>query len=127
MGELREITTHQCPGCRNVVIHADHSGPGGAPHVYVVALKQQAYRCGDEYRRECEIRFQRGSVRENGVNGITNEALLAIVEDRLLGFQSGQLACYENQVALVHVESALLWLKQRSMRVRGEREAAAKG
>ena len=36
-----------------------------------------------------EIRFQNGPIAEAGVNGLTHEALLAVLEDRLVGFQSG--------------------------------------
>jgi hypothetical protein len=48
------------------------------------------------------------------VNGISIEALLAIVEDRLLGFQSGQFSCRENSIALTKVQEALLWLAKRT-------------
>jgi len=48
------------------------------------------------------------------VNGVTNEALLAIVADRLSSFQQGRYACRENADALFHTESALAWLKERT-------------
>lgn len=47
-----------------------------------------------------DIRFQIGPVKECGVNGIQNEQLLAIVIDRLEGFQAGPFACEENALAL---------------------------
>lgn len=61
-----------------------------------------------------KIRFQRGSEADNGVNGITNEVLLAIVQDRLKGYQSGSFACRENAIALTKIEEALMWLHYRS-------------
>ncbi|MCA9037374.1 MAG: hypothetical protein KDA91_19695 [Planctomycetaceae bacterium] len=58
--------------------------------------------------------FQRGSEAYNGVNGITNEVLLAIVQDRLKGYQAGLFACRENALALTKIEEALMWLHYRS-------------
>ena len=52
---------------------------------------------------------------EFGVNGISGEALLAIVEDRLIGFQSGGYACRENAVALTKVQEAIMWLQKRTL------------
>jgi hypothetical protein len=51
---------------------------------------------------------------EAGVNGISNEVLLTIVEDRLKGFQSGPYACRENALALTHVQDAMHWLHHRT-------------
>ena len=62
----------------------------------------------------CDIVFQNGPVKEFGVNGISNESLLAIVEDRLLGFQSGQYACRENAIALTKLQESMLWLQKRT-------------
>lgn len=51
---------------------------------------------------------------EVGPNGLTNEALLAIVEDRLEGFQQGRFACQLNAEALSHVRAALNLLRVRT-------------
>jgi len=108
MDAIREITDHQCPDCDNVrVLVLDGPGPGGAAHEYAISVFDEQGE-GYGYRRACTIEFQRGPVAENGVNGITNEALLAVVIDRLRGFQRGPFACRENAVALTHVETALL-------------------
>lgn len=48
--------------------------------------------------------------------GLTNEALLAIVEHRLAGFQDGPCNCPENDAALYGVRSALKALKDRTAR-----------
>ena len=57
------------------------------------------------------ISFQNGTLAEyGGINGITNEALLAIVIDRLRCFQSGEFACRANAIALTKIEEALMWL-----------------
>lgn len=61
------------------------------------------------------IAFQNGPIKEFGSNGLTQEALFAIIIDRLEGFQSGKFSCRENAVALTHTESALLWLTKRTL------------
>ena len=43
-----------------------------------------------------------------------NEDLIAIVIDRMQGFQSGQFKCRENAVALTKLEEALMWLRKRT-------------
>jgi hypothetical protein len=60
------------------------------------------------------IDFQNGAREDiNSIAGVTDEDLLEIVRDRLSYFQTGELACYENQEALDSVEEALYWLKSR--------------
>ena len=46
--------------------------------------------------------------------GVTNEVLLAIVIDRLHGFQTGEFNCEENEIALMCCKAALAVLKQRT-------------
>ena len=60
------------------------------------------------------IQFQKGPLAEHGLNGISNEALLAVVIDRLRGFQDGQWRCRENAIALTKIEEALHWLHSRT-------------
>ena len=91
----------------------DESGVGGANHVYQI-------RATDEDANEpsppvcTTVVFQNGPIKEAGVNGCHNEDLLAIVVDRLQGFQSGKHGCRENAIALTKIESALLWLGKRT-------------
>ena len=59
------------------------------------------------------IRFHSGPLAD-GVNGLTNEALLAIVADRLQQYQIGPLACSENQEASDCINKALDWLTKRT-------------
>jgi hypothetical protein len=61
------------------------------------------------------ILFQNGPISEKGVNGITQEVLLAIVADRLRSFQAGPFACRENALALTKIEEAQHWLQQRTL------------
>jgi len=64
---------------------------------------------------QTDIHFQKGPVKEAGLNGISDDTLLAVVIDRLQGFQKGPFSCRENAVALTHIETALLWLQKRTM------------
>lgn len=58
--------------------------------------------------------MQNGPIGEVGINGLTNEVLLAIVIDRLQHFQSGKYHCVENDLALVSAQNALFFLKART-------------
>ena len=60
------------------------------------------------------IKFQKGPVKENGVNGCHNEDLIAIVIDRLQCLNQGDFACRENSIAITKLEEALLWLNKRT-------------
>ena len=61
------------------------------------------------------VDFQEGPIKEVGVNGIHNEDLIAMVIARLEGFQNSEYRCRDNQVAITHLETALLWLRKRTM------------
>jgi hypothetical protein len=89
---------------RRLSVVADEKGPGGASHLYRISG-------GDV---ECEIAFQRGALREAGFNGISDEALIAVLIDRLRGFQAGAFSCRENALALTKLEEALHWLNART-------------
>jgi hypothetical protein len=87
----------------------DEHGAGGANHLYQIGPYGNSYE--GEYT---SISFQNGPIKENGVNGLTHEALLAIVIDRLRSFQAGPYSCRDNAVALTHIEEALMWLQRRT-------------
>jgi len=86
----------------------DKKGQGNANHKYEVVLAENRNRV------VCEVNFQNGPIKEFGVNGVTNEDLIAIVIDRMRGFQSGDYACRENALALTKLEEALMWLCNRT-------------
>ena len=54
-----------------------------------------------------EVAFQEGPIKEVGINGITNEDLLAMVAARLEAFQQSPFASDDNATALDHVYAAL--------------------
>ena len=104
---MREITDHKVnPANDTIKISVvDQPGAGGACHEYDVALPS-----GSTTR----ISFQNGPIAESGVNGLTQEVLLAIVADRLRSFQAGPYACRENALALTKIEEAQHWLHHRT-------------
>lgn len=61
-----------------------------------------------------KIDFQNGPIKENGVNGCQNEDLIAIIIDRLQGFQTGEFPCRENSIAITKLQEALMWLEKRT-------------
>jgi len=63
------------------------------------------------------ISFQIGNPEVLGVNGVTMEALLAVVIDRLSGLQKGMYPCSENNMALGHLEASMTYLHARSRRI----------
>jgi hypothetical protein len=87
---------------------ADHEKGGGAHHHYIVGTD-------DGRAEEAHIHFQHGPVLEHGVNGITNEALIAVVLDRLRAFQRGPFASRENAVTVTKLEEALMWQHKRTL------------
>lgn len=88
----------------------DEPGPGGANHDYVIRVPRN-----DGVRSNYSICFQKGGIAEVGMNGVTQEALLAIVIDRLRSFQDGPFPSRENAIALMKCEEALHWLQQRTL------------
>lgn len=112
----RHLTSHKVNGLneRIQIRVQDDPGPGGANHRYCLYVPNDAFNEELNASLVTEISFQNGPINEAGVNGISNEALLAIVEDRLKGFQSGQYACRENAIALTHIQDAMHWLHHRT-------------
>jgi len=60
-----------------------------------------------------DINFQYGPVSEGGVNGLTNEALLAILIHRTKGLNK-KYPCRENSIAITNMEQALMWFEKRT-------------
>ncbi len=96
----------------------DERGQGNANHVYDV-MERRLHTDGTSRKTFCTVNFQNGPIKEAGVNGVMNEDLIAIVIDRMRGFQSGDFACRDNALALTKLEEALMWLRNRT----NEREA----
>lgn len=103
---MRQIKSHQTNGIdeRIEIVAIGEPGPGGAAQVYEI------HGAGATVRLE----FQNGPIGEAGPNGVTQEALAAVVIDRLEGFQSGKFACPENEKALAAFKSGLRALQKRT-------------
>lgn len=111
---MRTITTHKVGGVdeRLRIEVSDEPGAGGACHRYRIV---EDTKPGEETTLPAYvIKFQQGPIKESGLNGMTQEVLLAIVKDRLESFQKGDHACELNEVALGHVNEALAALQQRT-------------
>lgn len=122
---MRFLTDHKVNPANDVLMIAvmDEPGAGGANHRYEITGFDTTNNPSDTSMCEgvksgyegVEILFQNGPIAEVGVNGITQEALLAIVADRLRAFQSGPYSCRENELALTKIEEAQHWLHSRTL------------
>ena len=121
---MRELTEHRVnPANDKLVIEVlDEPGAGGANHLYRVSgfnTKTNASCPFQAVHGEpavySNVLFQNGPIAEVGVNGITQEALLAICIDRLRCFQEGPYKCRENAIALTKLEEAQMWLQKRTL------------
>lgn len=106
---MRKVTDHKLNGLNDAltITVLDEPGQGGACHEYRIEH-------GGPTDPFTIIRFQNGPIQEAGVNGISGEALLAVVIDRLRSFQAGQYSCRENALALTALEESLMWLQKRT-------------
>lgn len=89
------------------VFATDEPGPGNACHAYFVSVGNPSFVAA-------QVNFQKGPLQEIDFNGCSNESLLAIVVDRLKGFQSGPYSSRENAIALTKIQEAIMWLHQRT-------------
>lgn len=90
----------------SIVIEADEYGPGHASHRYNLSIDGVMVGVID---------FQKGPRNvEGSTPGITEAALLAVLIDRLQGFQAGEYSCRENAIVLTKLEECLHWAKARA-------------
>jgi hypothetical protein len=116
----RELTDHKVnPANDRLTVRViDEPGSGGANHAYMIEGFDNTANpsdVDDMDANQCLILFQNGPINEVGVNGITHEALLAIVADRLRSFQQGPFSTRYNALALTHIEEAQNWLNRRTL------------
>lgn len=113
---LREIISHRGPKAnelnRDLLLHADMNtvGAGGACTRYIIDCDNCRHNIHGQ------ITFQSGPVKEAGINGWSNELLLAVVKDRLESFQAGPFSDDDNARALQHVTQALSALHVRTLK-----------
>ncbi len=116
---MRQIHSHKVNVANDTltVEVTDEPGAGGANHCYVVSgfdsKGNPSAPPAEDYGRAVVL-FQNGPIAEEGVNGLTQEVLLAICIDRLESFQAGPYACRENALALTKLQEAQHWLHHRT-------------
>lgn len=116
---IRRLNDHKVNGLNEHldIVVLDAPGNGGAHHDYEIHLIADPDPGTPKITAEkwsVRIQFQDGPIQEAGVNGISGEALLAVVIDRLRCFQAGPFACRENALALTKLEESLMWLQKRT-------------
>ena len=117
---MRTITDHVVDGDsanhQLTITVTDEPGAGGANHEYEIGWRGPDFngQAGTGEIFGCRIGFQNGPIKEVGVNGVTQEALIAICMDRLKSFQAGPYACEDNEVALGHLVMALAFMQKRT-------------
>jgi len=121
---MREINTHKINPANDLLTIqvVDEPGSGGASHLYMVrgfsTKSNPSCPFTERYGQPSDhatVLFQNGPIAEVGVNGVTQEALLAILIDRLQCFQRGPFASRENALALTKLEEAKQWLFARTL------------
>lgn len=129
----RELTDHKNNKfnreCINVVT-SDLREPDNAHHKYKIFVNRDG-KDSEAPRvtvHEVELEFQTGGLKEVGPNGITDQALIAIVLDRLRSFNDGPFRSRENSMMITKLEEALMWGEKRGndrsrRNVEGERIA----
>lgn len=126
---MRTITDHKVNGLNEALElqSVDEPGPGGANHSYL-AFIPDSIPLKKHVTVHTHLAFQNGPIASSeDFNGLTNEVLLAVLIDRMRGFQyernadssfnfnsRGKYASRENAEALTHMENALMWLQKRT-------------
>lgn len=109
-----QITTHKLNGLNDAieVIALGEPAADGAHHEYII----RGIRGPEDHHPipTHAIIFQNGSIPEVGFNGITNEALLAVLMHRMAAFRDGPFPCRENSLAFTHLELAMFYLHSRT-------------
>ena len=111
---MEKLSTIQKLNNLNSVYRCGSVGPGEAYHDYSISLVGAINTAGAQYY-PIQIHFQRGARKDPAArHGILDNDLLEIVRDRLAAFQAGDYPCHENDMALMHIEEALMWMNRRT-------------
>lgn len=120
----RELTGHRVNPANDklTILVLDAPGSGGASHLYQITGFNTSTNPSDPFTQRhgqpaehSTVLFQNGPIAEVGVNGVTHEALIAILIDRLEAFQAGPFANDYNRDALSNLKSAQYHLQQRTL------------
>ena len=119
------LTHHQSneANSRLTITAQGEPGSGNAYHLYSIEGFDTTSNPDDPFLARygapglhTTVLFQNGPIKEVGVNGITHEALLAILIHRLEGFQAGLYKSEDNEMALNHLKDALHCLNLRTQK-----------
>ena len=108
---MKELKHYLLTNRNTIIFHEEtQEMKFNAPHSFMV------WTAGDEERAKvlANIHFQEGPVKECGINGVTEEDLIAMVICRLQYFQLTEYSCRENSTAIRRLEEALYWLGERT-------------
>lgn len=109
---MGKLSTIQKRNNLNAVYRIGEPGPGGAHHDYDI-YPNGCNPNTTELPLAC-IEFQKGPRNDQEArHGVLDCDLLEIVRDRLKAFQAGEFATRENEMALMHIEEALMWMNKR--------------
>ena len=89
----------------HTTVYAEDQFTDFVPHNFIVA--------DQDGKQLADIHFQEGIISQ-GVNGVTNEDLLAMAICRLEHFQESPYKCRENAIAITKLQEALMWLEKRT-------------
>jgi hypothetical protein len=90
----------------SIGIYADEPDKSGASHLYEL-------RIGDKL--VASIQFQKGPRGEAlSTPGVTEGAIMAVIVDRMQGFNGGPYRCRENSLVATKVEEAMHWTRARA-------------
>jgi len=93
------------------VLCMDEQGAGGAHHLYHIYEIDADVETADPLTI---IKHQEGAILEQGVNGCTNEALLAICGHRMESFQKGPFLSHYTANAKAGIDFARVVLETRT-------------
>lgn len=95
-----------------------HTDDNGVAVNAIFSLADGTDVSGHQYQvlagaKSLNIDFQRGAVQETGVNGVTSEALLAVLIHRTEVLNK-RFPCRENSLAITKMQEALMWFDKRT-------------
>jgi hypothetical protein len=114
------ISSHEVEGAASnlkIVVGDEPAVPGNGNHRYDILGFDTASNASEyegSFARALSVLFQNGPIPSHGNNGVTIEALLAVIAHRLEGFQTGPFASQDNEDALFHTLQAMEALQRRT-------------
>jgi hypothetical protein len=112
---MRELEDHKVTTLNRecVTVRAvDAKDSDGAHHLYQIDVRDPQVKTHSVYRTM--LMFQKGGLQDVGPNGLTDQALLAIVLDRIRGFQSGPFQSPFNEGIIEKLQGTLDSFKARA-------------